>query len=347
MPISIVVGGQYGSEGKGKVAHLLARDQSVRIAVRVGGCNSGHTSLSGPAGRMVLRQLPTAALEPDVICVLAAGSYIDPVILLEEIKQVHLPLDRLWIDPNAMIIKAEDRDVERSSGLTTRIGSTGSGTGAAVMRRIQRRSTGDLVAASAELASCIRPTRPLLVDALSSSQRVLIEGTQGFGLSILHTPHFPNATARDTTAAGALSEVGLSPLDVDEVVLVLRAFPIRVAGDSGPFGEEEIDWETVRREGGHSHDLTEYTSVTRKVRRVARFDAAIVRAAIAANNPSRIVLNHVDHVDAGARHGLTNKAQAFVARVSSGIERPIDMIGLSPDVLVPSGPRLTVAVGNP
>jgi adenylosuccinate synthase len=343
MPISIVVGGQYGSEGKGKVAQLLARDQSVRVAVRVGGSNSGHTSLGDPEERVVLRQLPTAALEPNVVCALGAGSYIDPAILLEEIERVRLPLDRLWIDPNAMIVKAEDRDTERRSGLTARIGSTGSGTGAAVVRRIQRGSADDLAAASTELANCVRPTRPLLVDALSRSQRVLIEGTQGFGLSVLHTPHFPNATARDTTAAGALSEVGLSPLDVDEVVLVLRAFPIRVAGDSGPFGEEEINWETVRREGGHGNDLTEYTSVTKRVRRVARFDPMIVRAAIAANNPSRIVLNHVDHVDADARHGLTSKAQAFVTKVSAGIERPIDLVGLGPDVLVPTEPRLAMA----
>jgi adenylosuccinate synthase len=173
-----------------------------------------------------------------------------------------------------------------------------------------------------------------LTEALSRHERIIIEGTQGFGLSLLHSPHFPKATARDTTAAGALSEVGLSPLDVDEVVMVVRSFPIRVAGDSGPFGEQEIDWETVRREGGHERDLTEYTSVTKRVRRIARFDAGIVRAAIAANNPSSIVLNHVDHVDAAAQRRLTSRARMFIAGVSATVGRPIDMVGLGPDVLV-------------
>jgi adenylosuccinate synthase len=343
MPISVVIGGQYGSEGKGKVAQHLARERSADIAVRVGGSNSGHTSLGGVGERMVLRQLPTAALEPNVLCVLGAGSYVDPTVLFEEIERVGLSPGRLAIDPNAMLITPEDRAAEASSGLTERIGSTGSGTGAAVLRRAERRSADDLAGACPALARYLRPTRELLADALSHGARVIVEGTQGFGLSALHSPHFPHATSRDTTAAGALSEVGLSPLDVDEVVLVVRAFPIRVGGSSGPFGAEEISWETVRREGGHTHELTEYTSVTGRVRRVARFDPGIVRAAIVANNPSSIVLNHVDHVDAAAQFGMTSRASAFVADVAVRIGRPVDFVGLAPDVLVSHGRRVAAA----
>ena len=343
MPITVVVGGQYGSEGKGKVAHHLARQRAARFAVRVGGTNSGHTSMGSAAERLVLRQLPTAALEPDVICVLAAGSYIDIEVLYEEIAKVELPPERLLIDPNAMILTAEDREVERRSGLTERIGSTASGTGAAVTRRIQRGSSGDLAGARPELASFVRPVRPLLAEALSRSERVIVEGTQGYGLSVLHSPHFPKATSRDTTAAGALSEAGLSPLDVDEIALVIRAFPIRVAGDSGPFGGAEIDWETIRSEGGHVDDLTEYSSVTKRVRRVSRFDPEIVRAAIAANNPSMIVLNHLDHVDAEAQADLTRRATDFVSEVRSQLGRPIEMVGLGPDSLVAFDPAADAA----
>jgi Adenylosuccinate synthetase len=100
--------------------------------------------------------------------------------------------------------------------------------------------------------------------------------------SLLHSPHFPRTTSRDTTAAGALAETGLSPFDVENIVLVLRSFQIRVAGDSGPFGGTEIDCKTLTRESGSPTPVLERTSVTDKVRRVARFDPVIVREAIAA-----------------------------------------------------------------
>jgi adenylosuccinate synthase len=334
MAISIVVGGQYGSEGKGKVAHHLARERAAQAVVRVGGSNSGHTTLGDTSQREVLRQLPTAALDPDVLCILAAGSYIDLGVLFEEIERINLPPHRLLIDPNAMIVTPTDREDERRSGLADRIGSTCSGTGAAVVRRVQRRSRSDLASVHPELAAYVRPVKQMLREMISAGDRVIIEGTQGYGLSVLHTPHFPNATSRDTTAAGALSEVGLSPLDVDEIVLVLRAFPIRVAGKSGPFGAPEIDWETIRHEGGHPQEVKEYTSVTQRVRRVARFDATIACEAIAANNPSLIVLNHIDYIDAAAQYGLTDRAQAFVTDVSAAIGRRIDILGLGPDTLV-------------
>jgi adenylosuccinate synthase len=335
MAVSIVVGGQYGSEGKGKVAHHLARERGARAVVRVGGSNSGHTSMGDTSQREVLRHLPTAALDPDVLCVLAPGSYVDLDVLFEEIERIGLPAHRLVIDPNAMIITAADLIAEQRGGLGERIGSTCSGTGAAVQRRISRHTTGELAGARLELAAYLQPVRPLLRQMLEDDARVIIEGTQGFGLSLLHTAHFPNATSRDTTAAGALSETGLSPLDVDEVVLVLRAFPIRVAGESGPFGAQEIDWATVALEGGHPGGLEERTSVTKRVRRVARFDPSVVREAITSNAPNIIVLNHVDHVDADAKTELTGHADAFVADVSEKIGRRIDLVGLGPDTLVP------------
>jgi adenylosuccinate synthase len=334
VPVSIIVGGQYGSEGKGKVAHHYARLRRASAAVRVGGSNSGHTTLGTDRERQVFRQLPTAALEPDVLCVLAPGSYIDLEILAAEIERAALPPERLVIDPNAMIITDADREAERRSGLIERIGSTGSGTGAAVARRVARRSRAELAGACHVLAPYLAPTRELLRGMLDAGEQLIIEGTQGFGLSVLHSPHFPNTTSRDTTAAGALSETGLSPLDVGEVVLVLRALPIRVAGPSGPFGAEELDWATVAVEAGHGDPIEERTSVTKRVRRVARFDPLIVRDAIAANNPSTIVLNHLDHVDAAATETLTPRAQAYIDRVQAGIGRPVNLAGLGPDTLV-------------
>ena len=138
MPITIIVGGQYGSEGKGKVAHALAKEMGASVAVRIGGPNSGHTVISPSGDPIIFKHLPTAAILPDVTCVLGAGSYINPDILLAEIKVAGLSESRLIIDPNAAVITNTEITEEQNSRLREEIGSTLSGTGAAVIKRIQR-----------------------------------------------------------------------------------------------------------------------------------------------------------------------------------------------------------------
>jgi adenylosuccinate synthase len=89
MPVSVVVGGQYGSEGKGKVAlELVRRDPSITTAVRPGGTNSGHTAFTNGGRRIVLRQLPAAAIDGNLIVVLPSVSYIDIDMLNKEIDEI-------------------------------------------------------------------------------------------------------------------------------------------------------------------------------------------------------------------------------------------------------------------
>src|SRR5262249_21621528 len=161
------------------------------------------------------------------------GSYVDVDILLSEVKRVDLMPERLLVDPHAMLISAEDRQRENVSGLRERIGSTLTGTGAAVSRRISREPSILFAKDEPRLKPYVRSAMTVLRGLLDRGRRVIIEGTQGFGLSVLHSQEYPYVTSRDTTAAGCLSEVGMSPLDVDDIVLVIRAFPIRVAGESG------------------------------------------------------------------------------------------------------------------
>jgi adenylosuccinate synthase len=124
-------------------------------------------------------------------------------------------------------------------------------------------------------------------------------------------------------------------MDVDDVTLVIRAFPIRVPGDSGPL-PGETSWEVVAEEGGHTEPFVEYTSVTKSIRRVARFDAAVVKAAIEANNPTRIVLNHLDYTDAACvnARALTTKSIDYLKGVEDAIGRKVDFVGLGPDSLL-------------
>ncbi|MHC1744967.1 MAG: adenylosuccinate synthetase [Syntrophobacteraceae bacterium] len=332
MPVSIVVGGQYGSEGKGKVAHYLAREMNASFVVRCGGPNSGHTVIDEQGSARIFRQLPTAAILPGVKLAICAGSYIDLDVLFSEIDETNLDTDRLIIDPNAVIITQDLKAREVKNGLMGRIGSTGSGTGAAVAARAIRDPSLTFVKDMPELTPFKAKVSTLLRNALEQQKRIIIEGTQGFGLSPLHARDYPYATSRDTTAAAFLAEAGLSPVDVDDVVLTIRTFPIRVAGNSGPLADE-IDWETIGLEGGHPNPIVEKTSVSKKIRRVARFSPEIVRQAIEVNRPSRIVLNHLDYLDCKYNCEQVDKVVKFVKSVESSIGAHIDFLGFGPDSL--------------
>lgn len=329
MPVTVVVGGQFGGEGKGKVAHYLAREMGAKVAVRVGGSNSGHTVIDPAGNALILRQLPTPSILPDVTCVLGAGSYIDVDIMFDEIKKTGLSMDRLYIDPNAVVVVDDDIVAEKNSSLRSSIGSTQSGTGAAVIRRISRDGTARLAKDDARLKPFVRPVVPYMRDILSKKGRIIIEGTQGFGLSLLHTPYYPFATSRDTSAAAFVSEAGLSPMDVDDVVLVIRVHPIRVGGNSGPL-PNEIDWEIVAEEAKLGHKLMEFTSVTKTTRRVARFNEDIVVKAIEVNNPTRIVLNHLDYKNYNAEEDI----KSFITATEEAIGRKIEFYGNSPESII-------------
>ena len=266
MPVTVVIGGQFGSEGKGKVAHEFARRHGSLIAVRVGGSNSGHTVIDSSGNVLRFRTLPTASILPGTISVIAAGSYIDPSVLLSEVAGTRVDPSRLLIDPNAVLITDDHKLSERDAGLRETIGSTLSGTGAAVISRLLRDGTAKFAGEDDRLKPFIQDVRKFLRDRIKRGDRIIVEGTQGFGLSPLHSADYPNVTTRDTTAAGFLSEAGLSPLDVDEVIMVLRAFPIRVAGNSGHL-PNETDWETIGKESGYDSDLTERTTVTEALSR--------------------------------------------------------------------------------
>lgn len=330
MPVSVVVGAQYGSEGKGKVAHEIARQRSAVAAVRVGGSNSGHTAMHGDAA-IPLRQLPTSALLDGVVCVIPPGAYIDVPVLEREIRMLSIDQARIAIDPRATVVTDIDRNNER--GLRQRIGSTETGVGAAVARRVRRLGDTLLAGECPALQPYLEDTSRLLRTILDRDETVVVEGTQGYGLSVLHGAHYPMATSRDTTAAAALSEAGLSPLDVDDVILVARAFPIRVAGNSGPL-PHEIDWDTVRAEGDLESSPIEYATVTGRERRVARFDSDVVRRAIACNRPTTFVLNHVDLLMGTVQREGADRARRFVASVEAKVARRVDLIGLGPSTLV-------------
>jgi len=303
--VHVVVGGQFGSEGKGhftaELAKVVYERQGTPLTIRTGGPNAGHTVVDAEGRTWKLRQLPaTSVLFPDAPMAIAAGAEIDEEVLnyeLELLKGANLEPTRLWIDGQATIIDSHHKEIEnmaRASGvpsLVKEIGSTGKGIGAARSARIMREATlqGGPDDVAAQAASHLRNGQP-----------VIIEATQGYGLG-LHAGYYPKCTSRDVRAIDALAEVGISPWQpgIDRVIVwvVFRPYPIRVAGESGPL-RGETTWEAL--------DLpAEYTTVTQKVRRVGEWDPALARAAMIANGDGpgndygevRPILMFADHVD--------------------------------------------------
>jgi adenylosuccinate synthase len=334
------VGGQFGSEGKGKISAIITLQEQIDICIRCGGPNSGH-SFQEPNGELfLLRQLPTGVVRPQTRLLIPAGALVDLDILRFEIESLGLDSSRVGVDRNAMIISPADKETERRLQLSERLSSTLCGVGAAVARRALRSPDVQLASDAATEYGWLRP---LITDvsgeanlAVDQGKKVLIEGTQGSGLSLYHSLHYPKATSRDTNAAGFVSEVGLSPRLVSEVILVFRTFPIRVAGtQAGPL-HEELMWEQLQAECGSPLPLHEYTSVTHKLRRLGRFDWAAARRAITLNRPTRLAVNFADYLgfenQASTKwNDLNQTVKSFIERVES-LGPPVCYIGTGPQL---------------
>jgi adenylosuccinate synthase len=333
MPLTVIVGGQYGSEGKGKVTSYLAVRDDVDIVVRCGGPNSGHT-VDVAGQRYELRSLPAGFINQRSRLLLAAGSLINPEILLTEIKVAGIDPRRVGVDRHAGIISASDGEEEGKLFLRDRFGSTLSGTGIAVANRVLRSPGFKLAKDVPELHNFLTDVSAEVNDALDKDGRVIVEGTQGFGLSVYHSPHYPYATSRDTTASGFLSEVGVSPRLVTDIVMAVRTYPIRVAGNSGPF-TDEITWEEVRQRSGYPNDIRELTTTTKKVRRVGLFDLGLVQKAVVVNRPTQIALHGADYLsylNKGLRNygEIESVAKSFVERIEISLKIPVSTIGTGP-----------------
>ena len=310
MSIDVVVGGQYGSEGKGGVAaHLMKRRRQedplgTIHAVRVAGPNAGHTAVGILDGEhWALRQVPCMAVA-DLTCQLhiAQGSEVDIPVLLDEIARLdaagYKVSDRLDVSVEATVIESEHKELE--AGLVAKLGSTAKGIGAARAARAMRtaRRMCDIYD-DADVEPPFQPMAPLEpIIWLANDEHVIIEGTQGYGLGT-HVGMYPQCTSSDCTSADFLAMAGIPPGAEVTTWVCFRSYPIRVAGNSGEMGDE-LTWEELaERTGGHVKP--ERTTVTKKVRRVAEWDPNLAVAAYLANGGRvgdvRPVLTFADYIE--------------------------------------------------
>lgn len=348
--IHVVVGGQYGSEAKGHVAAQLGARIDATHAVRIGGPNAGHTVYDAAGRRFALRTLPVAAAMAgceQTQLVIAAGSEIQLEVLFDEIVQLraagHDITDRLWIDPEATIIDDTHLEIERSGDFRGRFGSTAKGIGAARAARLLR--TARRACDIPELSDYITDTATELNHALRvGPTRVVIEGTQGYGLG-LHAGRYPFCTAGDCRAIDCLAQAGLHPSEHAslDTWVVFRTYPIRVAGNSGPL-RGETDWETLgAKTGGYIQE--ERTTVTQLVRRVGAWDPWLADEAMGANgSPSRsvhAVLMFCDYLDPELA-GATDFAQIRNSSAAAEIERMASDCGVDGFAAYGTGPTTMV-----
>lgn len=301
--------------------------------MRVGAPNAGHTVIVGKH-IWKMRQIPVAGLiNPDIVLCIGAAGLINLDVLKEEAKFIPNCWNRLYIDRNTGILEHAHIEQEEKEQMNKNIGSTCEGVGAALRDKIRRREF-TIAKNMPGLINIINVSTYL--NSLASEKRIMIEGTQGYALSLNHGT-YPFVTSRDIIASSLLSDVGLAPSLCDEVIMVVRTYPIRVAGNSGPMTGKELSWDEVAERSGYPVGLTEQTTVTKRTRRVSEFDMDLVKEATLLNRPTQIALTFIDYIDYndyGKKRwvDLTHKSRKFIEKLEDTIKVPVTLIKTGKDI---------------
>jgi adenylosuccinate synthase len=322
MPCTVVVGGFFGDEGKGKMVSYLALKDEVDACVRTGSVNAGHTVIWNGV-KYGLRMVPSAFVYENCRLYIAPGANVNVDIFLKEVKETNVK-GRIWVDKHSSIIEAKHIELDRATG--GRIGTTGQGVGPAMVDRVGR---------VARLAEDIEELKEYLADVplelnriLDENGKVVLEGTQGTFLSLIHGT-YPYVTSRDTTASAICSEAGVGPKKVDEVLLVFKAFVTRVG--KGPL-EGEVDREEALKRG-----WLEKATVTGRERRAAPFNFNLALRAVMLNTPTQLAITKLDvlYPDCtGVRSfgELSLEARKFIREIEDKLKVPVTLIGTGPNV---------------
>lgn len=297
--IDILVGCQYGSEGKGLVAAEIATlNDHYDWVVSVNSAQAGHTAYVDDV-KIITRHLPSSCLTNHTSLIfIGPGAVINPKVFIEEIKMVEshgIPIsNRLYVAETATVIYEDNILYEKNNNHAGRVGSTGEGVSGAVHNKIDRFKsavirTHDIMDYEGDLFN-ICPSDLLWKE----TGNIFLEGSQGYGLSLFEDC-YPYTTSRDTTTAAFLSYARLNPKNVRDIYGVYRTFPIRVGGNSGPM-YAETSWEAIANISGYP-ELAEYTTVTGRLRRIGYWDAKLARKATIINGVNRPILTFANYLD--------------------------------------------------
>ena len=317
--LTLIVGGFFGDEGKGKIAGYIALSKNYKYAVRTGSINAGHTVVYN--GREYkLRTISAGFVNKVAKLLIPPGALIRLDVFFHELRELNVE-DRVFIDYNTGVITEEHVNRERGDSILKSIGSTAQGVGAAMADRVLRRLK--LARDYPALAKFLADVPLLINNALDRGEGVLVEGTQGTFLSLYHGT-YPYVTSRDTTASGILSELGVGPRRVDHVVVVFKSYVTRVG--EGPL-EGELPASEAEKMG-----LAERGTVTGRLRRVAPFNFKLAERSLMLNSATLIAITKIDALFREARHvrkweDLPRNARAWVEEVESRLNKPVVLIG--------------------
>lgn len=342
--ITIVIDGQAGSCGKGKICGYLAKRNSYAISTNNWSSNAGHTYVADNGNTIVVSHLPMGLINPKCELILNAGSIITPEILFDEIRKYSdLIGDRkIYIHPRAMIIQNRHREEEKR---IIKSGSTFKGCGTAQAEKIIRKP-GIILAKDyfKELPVDIKNKVEIVDTAIminNSDKDILIEGAQGQDLDINYGLDYPNVTSRMCSASQLIADAGCSPFKVKDIYMIIRPYPIRISNKtnigtdiySGDYaGSGEITWEEVKTRSGCDIELKEYTTVTKKVRRVFEMNWERLKYNVMINQPTQIVLNFAQYIDWKAYKcrdykKLPERVLEFIKRIETETNVPVTIIG--------------------
>lgn len=338
MPLDILVGAQWGDEGKGRMVDLLAAEATL-VARYGGGDNAGHTVTVGDQ-TFKLHLVPSGLIHPHTTGILGNGMVINPQVFfaeLEQLRQAGIRIDpeRLQVSLAAHLITpahvALDEAQEHQRG-ADKLGTTLRGIGPAYTDKIARRGLraglvldrteflaalrDHLVSANRflsqlydappleippileayrsyaeQLAPYIKDVSGTLAAALAHNQRILAEGAQGTLLDLDHGS-YPFVTSSTTTAAGALTGLGLGVGCVGRVIGVAKSFQTRVG--EGPFPTELTDGPVEHLRGTGENPWDEFGTTTGRPRRVGWLDLVLLRYAVRVNGLTELVLTKLD-----------------------------------------------------
>jgi adenylosuccinate synthase len=325
MPCTVIAGGFWGDEGKGKIISYLALKEPLDVCVRTGSVNAAHT-IWFQGKRYALHMVPGGFIYEKCRLLVASGCNVDVRSFLEEVELTGVK-NRVGVDNQASIIEEKHAEQDKASAYLKGLGTTGRGVGPAVEERARR---------SAKLARDVPELKPYLADvaaetneAIGKGKNVLLEGTQGLLLSLFHGT-YPYVTSRDTSASAICSESGVGPTKVDNVLVVLKAFITRVG--TGPLPGE------ISKEEAQKRGWFETAAGTGRDRRAAPFNFELARKAVMINGATQIALTKLDCVfpscqGARAFDALPAEAKEFVDKVEKETRIPVKFVGTGPDAL--------------
>lgn len=326
MTCTIIVGGFFGDEGKGKiVAHIAHQDRPSIISRGGVGPNAGHTVRVGDKEYGV-RMVPSGFVYPEADLMIGSGVLVDPRVFLQEVDLLGVQ-GRIFIDGRCGVI--EEEHISRDKGsehLREKIGSTGTGCGPANADRVLRtsRQAKDVP----ELADYISDVAEDINRALDEDEVVLLEGTQGFGIS-LYFGTYPYVTSKDTSASQIAADNGVGPTQIDDVIVVFKAYPTRVG--EGPFATE------ISPERAVELGIEEFGTVTRRQRRIGLWDGKMARYSAKINGCTQAAITGIDRIDPACfgvtdYDRLTAKAKDFIDRAEKDIGKPVTLISTGPEM---------------